>query len=74
MPATNTAHLSDDHIENIVRLARIYPEAATAGVACPHCGAAKGEQCISSAVPRLHYHRTDAARDNLRRQIKDGSY
>lgn len=41
----------------------IYPEMAVDLVACPTCGAAKGEKCISSSVPRMHAWRMeDAAR------------
>lgn len=40
----------------------IYPEMAVDLVACPTCGAVKGEKCISSSVPRMHGQRMHGQR------------
>jgi hypothetical protein len=50
---------------------RIYPEFAVARVACPHCGANKGEQCVSTAIPRTHWQRMDEAKAAVLRMIAE---
>lgn len=66
--------MTPEHIASYLRVNPIYPEFAIAHVACPHCGAAKGEPCNSSANPRMHWQRIDEAKAEMARMLASESH